>query len=111
MERTCDNCYFLCHNCYDDTYFCANHKKDKEKPSKVCDYHGYTCNKCKSEAGFMYNDEAYCLDCLLKENDVEECTTTSYYVDGEYLGSDDDIDEVLENLNNYVYGEITMLDT
>lgn len=111
IERTCDNCHFLYYSRLDETYFCVNHLPDKNKPTKVCQYHGLSCNKCDCEAEYAYNDDVYCLDCLLKENDVEECTTTSYYVDGEYLGTDDDMDEVLENLNNYVYGEITMLDT
>lgn len=111
IERTCDNCHFLYHSNLNEVYFCAKHKANKEKPKEVCEYHGLSCHKCSCEAEFIYNDDMYCLGCLLEENDVEECTTTSYYVDGEYLGADDDMDEVLENLSNYVHGEITMLDT
>ena len=41
-----------------------------------------------------------CTNCLLKEFEVEESTITHYYVRGEYIGSDEDMDEVILNLDD-----------
>lgn len=99
-ERTCDNCTYLYKNKREDTYFCAKHRVSKEKPTKVCSLHDYNCEMlyCDNEAHYIYDDEIYCFDCLMKKFDVEKEVTVSYYRDGEYLGTDNDCDAVIENL-------------
>lgn len=99
MKKTCDNCRMLYKDRYNDSYFCAKHPLTNNKPTEVCEYHSYSCHNCHSDGDYLYNKKLYCLECLFKELDVEECVSISYYRDGEYLGEDDDIAEVLENLN------------
>lgn len=113
IEKTCDNCSRLySSSTYSiDTgkivhkYSCTNHATDRVKPTEICEYHSYSCNKCSTEGEFIYNDKIYCLECLFDDLCIESYSTISYYQDGEYLGTDDDINEVLENLNE----DITML--
>lgn len=106
-ERTCSNCYYLHKSHIHNVYFCASHEASKEKPDKICDKHLFCCSssECLGEAEYKYNNKLYCVNCLFEELDVEQCTTIEYYKDGEYLGSEDDIVEVIENLNE----DITML--
>ena len=69
-----------------------------------------TCCKCKSdyeEEYYKYNNDLYCFDCLTEEleseNRLQIVKTTHYYDDdwGE-LGTDDEINEVVQNLcENY----------
>lgn len=55
--------------------------------------------ECEDKAEYKYNGKYYCSGCLLNEFDVEESTTTHYQLHGEYLGSDDDLEEVMLNLD------------
>lgn len=48
----------------------------------------------------IYQGEGYCSQCIIEKFNVEESTTTYYYLDGRELGSDDDIDEVVINLSD-----------
>ena len=92
-EKSCENCYWKLDNY---SRWCCN---NKEKPKEnVCKEHNFKC-KCGNEAGYKYNGKVYCSDCVLKEFGVEECTTTEYYLDGEFLGTSNDIDEVIEILD------------
>lgn len=94
MDKSCDNCYWASSNRGNCYYF-------EDKPeSNICDRFDYKCCECDGEnATHEYKNNLYCTDCLLKELDVESWTVTHYMVDGEYLGSDDDIDGVIENLS------------
>lgn len=107
MKKLCDNCYYLHKSIIHDVYFCAKHSCTKEKPSDVCDKHDFNCslNDCMNAAEYKYKDQIYCTDCLLEYLKVEQYTTIEYYRDGEYLGSEDNIVEVIENLDE----DITML--
>lgn len=91
--KSCDNCYF---RGYKDM-FCIN-KTEKPKES-ICDGHSYICVKCDDIAGFEYKDKQYCEDCLLKEFEVESYTITHYTMNGEYLGCDDNMCEVISNIS------------
>lgn len=62
------------------------------------------CDRCESDYAEeyfkdKYTNEVVCLDCLL--DGCETSTTTHYIIDGTYLGSDDDINEVIENICDY----------
>lgn len=62
------------------------------------------CERCESDYADnyfknKYTNEIICLDCLLE--DCEHSTTTHYSLDGNYLGSDDDIQEVIESICDY----------
>ena len=90
MERSCSNCYFK--HRYSDDWCWMN----ASKPVKdICDNHSFTCKKCEMDIGtYKYDGNVYCIDCLLKES-----VTTNYYHNGEYIGSDEDMSEVIGNLD------------
>jgi hypothetical protein len=61
------------------------------------------CQKCDCElAEYEYNGKDLCDSCLveyLEENEeIESYTTTNYAIGGEYIGTDDDMQEVIDNL-------------
>ena len=64
------------------------------------------CAKCKSdyeEDYYKYNDYIFCFDCLIQELEntkgLNRVTTTHYYNDDwGKLGTDDDIEEVIQNI-------------
>lgn len=90
--KSCDNCYWA-----DKTGGCFFHT---DKPP-ACNDHDYICCECEGEkAEYKYNGKHYCTECILKEFGVEEYIVTHYYKDGEQLGSDDDTEEVISNLNS-----------
>jgi reverse gyrase len=93
MDKNCSNCYW---EGYKDM-FCIY---EKEKPvEETCNKHSYMCIECDSEiASYKYKGKYYCQDCLLKQFNIEDYTVTHYMRDGEYLGSDEDIDQVINNL-------------
>lgn len=63
------------------------------------------CDRCESNYADeyfkdKYTDEIVCLDCIL--SDCIESTTTHYTtIDGNYLGSDDDMEEVANSIESY----------
>ncbi len=61
------------------------------------------CERCKSDYADnyykdKYSDEIICEDCLLELDGITTNTVTSYFLDGEYLGDDADIDNLIENI-------------
>lgn len=105
MIKCCENCYWKFKKCEPKNDWCAYEKNKLE--NKTCDKHNYECSSCNDEiAEYKYNDKYYCSKCLLEEFGVEEYTETHYMLDGEYLGSEDDISEVIENL----YEDIEMIE-
>lgn len=73
------------------------------------------CCKCSTDykdGYFKYNDKIYCFDCLTEEleneNRLQIVKTTHYYnEDWGDLGTEDDINEVIENiLEEYEVEEI-----
>lgn len=95
MNESCDNCYWK---------FCGHIKwcaYENFKPNEnKCVNYNATCDECNGEqTEYKYNGKYYCWDCLMKKFKVEEHTMVSYYKGGEYLGNEDDWDEVIRNLN------------
>ena len=56
----------------------------------------YSDNFYKDE----YSDEIICEECLLESDMITTDTVTSYYLDGEYIGNDNDIEEVIDSICN-----------
>lgn len=48
-----------------------------------------------------YTEEIICEDCLLGIDGITTSTTTHYSLEGIYLGSDDDSQEVVDNICDY----------
>lgn len=95
MKRNCDNCYL---KGYKDMW-CI--KLQNQPAENCCDKHRFFCHKCNSgNVQYEYNGELYCEKCLLQTFNVTEYTTTYYQLDGEYLGSEDDMDEVISNISD-----------
>lgn len=92
--KNCDNCYW---KNYKDK-FCFD--KEYKPVENVCDKHSFLCEKCdSSDAEYKYKGVHYCSECIINAFGVEESTVTHYYHDGEYLGNDEDFNEVISNLN------------
>lgn len=90
--KTCDNCYWRLR--YGKHTFCLYHE---DKQDTICKEHSYRCDMCGHEiARFEQNGFRHCVDCLLQENGVESFEVTHYTWDGDYLGNENDIDEVID---------------
>lgn len=88
----CEECYWKFNN-YEN--YCAYYNDEPKK----CDYFNFKCCDCDSEcASYTYKEKRYCSECLINELGVQSYSVTHYELNGEYLGSDDDIDEVIDNL-------------
>ncbi|GAA0229721.1 hypothetical protein [Metaclostridioides mangenotii] len=94
MEKTCDNCYWS---------ISEDQCIKKLEPKNKCEEHNYECFYCNSEAEYISDDKSYCTDCLIQSFCLETNTVTHYSLDGTYLGSDDDINEVIEGIKNSGY--------
>lgn len=95
MEK-CKECYWKEKGKISEKRWCAF----KEKEPDTCKYMQYQCEECEEdEAEYEYKGQKLCSGCLIKTFELQEATTTHYYRDGEWLGSDDDFDEVIENLD------------
>lgn len=92
---SCDNCYWK-FECSEDHCAC----NDKEPKGKLCDEYHPGCSTCADSAKYIYQGEGYCSQCIIEKFNVEESTTTYYYLYGRELGSDDDLDEVVRNLSD-----------
>ena len=102
MEKKCSNCTYL-YKSYNEEYSCPKHTQLKIMPNEICKYHLFNCaeNNCKNEASCIYEEKPICFDCLIDKFNVKEHVTSVYYnEDGEYLGSSEDCNEVIENLCN-----------
>ena len=95
MLKDCDNCYWRGYK----NSWCVH---ERNKPiANTCEMHSFTCVKCDDDISeYKFKGEYVCTNCLLKEFEVEESTITHYYVRGEYIGSDEDMDEVILNLDD-----------
>ena len=85
----CGKCYWLL-----STGKCARALYNSE-----CEFKR-RCEVCgKDDGDFKYKGKLYCRDCLLEKFNVSQETVTRYYSeDGEFLGDDDNFDEVIETL-------------
>lgn len=48
-----------------------------------------------------YDDDIICEECLLEIDGISTHTVTHYNLDGEYMGSDDDMQELVESICDY----------
>lgn len=67
----------------------------------------HQCDICGNiySDNYYYNDDdekIICEECLLELDGVTTSTETNYYIDGEYMGSDYDIDNLIENICGYL---------
>jgi hypothetical protein len=58
---------------------------------------------CGNKAEYKSDNEYYCMDCLIDSFALEKSTETHYVLDGTYLGSDEDMDEVIEGIKSCGY--------
>ena len=97
MEKECDNCYWEGYL----TKFCYSEMTRPEE--NICPEHEFVCCECEGEiAKYKYKDKHYCKFCLMKEFEVEEYSVTHYTLNGEYLGDEDEIDDVIHNLDDSI---------
>lgn len=85
----CDKCFWLL-----STGRCVRALTNSEcKFKRRCE----VCDEGASD--FEYKGKLYCIDCLLEKFNVSQETVTRYYSeDGEFLGDDNNFDEVIEAL-------------
>lgn len=99
--KNCENCYW----CFEDKCI-----KGVLPINEECGEYGYECSSCgHSLADYKQGDLYYCQDCFLGANDIETFTVTHYTWDGEYMGSEDDIDEVIEYVIDNIDEEVEIL--
>lgn len=90
----CDDCYWLS---YDNKECIYNKTNDISNKIDECKDFSKKCEECKIDmAEFKYNDKMVCKDCLLEKIELEEISTISYYYNGEYVGDDNDVEEVYD---------------
>ncbi|MBI6052334.1 hypothetical protein [Clostridium perfringens] len=92
MEKSCLTCFFK----YPGGCTWSERSFGKE----ICDKYIRECCKChKSQADYKFKGQYYCIDCVLSFFDIEEERTTKYYLKDRYLGDDNNIEKVIDNLN------------
>lgn len=65
------------------------------------------CEKCDCElAEYEWKGKVFCGNCLVEHLEesgiIQGYSHMTYYIDGEHLGSDDDMSEVVENLQGVI---------
>lgn len=90
-EKKCSNCYFIRRGT------CLLN----ETPI-LCKCFERVCDECTEKAEYSYEGLSYCTDCMLEHFDVEETKITHYYHDGMYLGSSEELDDVIKNLSEEI---------
>ena len=97
MDRSCDNCYNK-YRLYDGKHCVFANIKPIEN---VCNRHSHICDKCEDDkAEYKYNEKLYCGGCLIEEFEVKEYTVTNYYHLGDFIGTDEDMEEVILGLDD-----------
>lgn len=59
------------------------------------------CSSLLTLEGYLFENDGkvYCLDCLSEKlHELDTARITEYYVGGEYIGNDNNIDEVIKNI-------------
>lgn len=99
-----------CKKCYWKFYWiginkhCAYHK---EFDGEVCDKFSSECSICNcNQSEFKYENEMYCQECLFEELGVEPYSIVHYSFNGEYIGNENDMREVLNNLDCFKIEEL-----
>ena len=100
--KNCENCYWY----HREECF----KRVTPPIQGDCEEYGYECSSCNlTLAHYKQGDLYYCQDCFLGANDIETFTVTHYTWDGEYMGSEDNIDEVIEYVIDNLDEEVEIL--
>ena len=80
--------------------------QEENSNAKICD----RCGEEFSESYYKdeYGDEIICQECLLELDGITTSITTNYFIDGEYIGNDEqDIQEVINEVcEHFSYKEI-----
>lgn len=98
MSKSCDICTLKFK--YSNRYCVVN---DKKPLDSVCDSFEYRCEECIESADYIYKGARLCFNCLKDKLGIEEVTIATYYVDGEYIGSEsDNILDVLRQVDSSV---------
>lgn len=97
MKKSCLACYFK----YSDPEGCTWGEECFGK--NICEKFTQRCCKCNvHSAEYKYKGQYYCAKCLLSVFNVEEERTTKYYLENKFLGDDNDIEKVINNLNGNI---------
>lgn len=91
MNNTCKSCYWK-----RPDGGCTRHQSMSKD---ACEKYNPICKREEDVAEYKYKGEYYCANCILEKFNVEESTIINYYRDGEYIGSDEDMEEVVGNLD------------
>lgn len=65
------------------------------------------CDRCNSDYAEhyykdKYSDEIICEDCLLQLDGITTSTITNYFIDGDYVGNDEEsLQDVVDNICDY----------
>lgn len=94
MSIYCNNCSLTINSSERWCIF----KKDKPE-NLVCDNHTIKCDECEETAEYKYNGINYCKDCLFNELEITTETVETYYRDGEYLGTEEEMSSVIDGLS------------
>ena len=54
------------------------------------------CGTAHSEYFYKNEEQTLCEECILNSDMI--CTSTNYYLDGEYIGDSDNMEEVYNNI-------------
>lgn len=95
MKKNCKNCYWLIEEKDLDRCIYNNQLLDKG----ACENHKYKCMYCENQAEYKIKDAYMCFDCLADEFELETYQVTHYEFNGENIGSDEDISEVINNIH------------
>ena len=100
MNSKCRKCYWLS---FGKKLCIYQHDLKNESECLLCDDFSYQCSECDTEQGlYKYKGKVLCEDCLLNELNhevqIEKVSTYEYFLNGEYIGSDNDMDEVIDTL-------------
>lgn len=94
------NCYWLLE---DDCIKCIyGNELTNLSEEKECENHNYKCSECGDQAEYKIKGVCLCFDCLSEGFELERHQVTHYTLDGEYIGSDEDISEVIKNISDEI---------
>jgi hypothetical protein len=96
MLKSCENCS---HNNNRNEWECVFKTKKPEK--NICHLHSFKCCGCNGHGSdYLFKEKYFCCACLLEELGVQEGPANHYYLQGRYIGTEDDIEDVIPNLDD-----------
>lgn len=96
MCKSCKNCFWESE--IEGHVWCAF---QEQKPlENYCNKYDCKCEGCSVDiATLEHEGKKLCYDCLVHELELDTYTETHFYTGGVYLGTDEDMKEVYNNLN------------